>query len=88
MLLGNRDGNGTFQFQAQQTLSAGSEPKAVALADLNGDGKADLVVMDATLSPFDWATGTGRSRLPMHSRWVTTQLAWPWGISTAMACRI
>ena len=40
MLLGN--GNGTFQ--AQQTFAAGSNPVSVAVADVNGDGKPDLVV--------------------------------------------
>jgi hypothetical protein len=40
VLLGN--GNGTFQ--AQQTLAAGSRPFSVAVADVNGDGRADVVV--------------------------------------------
>ena len=40
VLLGN--GNGTFQ--AQQTFATGSNPTSVAVADVNGDGKPDLVV--------------------------------------------
>ena len=40
VLLGN--GNGTFQ--AQQTFAAGYSPVSVTLGDVNGDGKADLVV--------------------------------------------
>ena len=40
VLLGN--GNGTFQ--AQQTFTTGIAPYSVAVADLNGDGKPDIVV--------------------------------------------
>ncbi|HEY8751377.1 MAG TPA: FG-GAP-like repeat-containing protein, partial [Tepidisphaeraceae bacterium] len=39
VLLGNGDGT----FQAQQTIALGARQNAVALADLNGDGKLDLV---------------------------------------------
>jgi hypothetical protein len=53
VLLGN--GDGTFQLPApgQQTFGVGSNPTAIAIADLTGDGKADLVVRnagDATVS--------------------------------------
>jgi hypothetical protein len=40
VLLGN--GNGTFQ--SQQTFATGSQPVSVAVSDLNGDGRPDLVV--------------------------------------------
>ena len=40
VLLGN--GNGTFQTQA--TYAVGASPECVAVADMNGDGKPDLVV--------------------------------------------
>ena len=40
ILLGN--GNGTFQTQV--TYSTGREPRGVALSDLNGDGKPDILV--------------------------------------------
>ena len=40
VLLGN--GNGTFQ--AAQTFNAGLYPNSVALGDVNGDGKPDIVV--------------------------------------------
>jgi filamentous hemagglutinin family protein len=39
-MLGN--GNGTFQ--TQQTFATGSFPNSVATADVNGDGKPDLIV--------------------------------------------
>jgi len=40
VLLGN--GNGTFQ--AQRTFATGVNPNSVAVADVNGDGKPDLIV--------------------------------------------
>ncbi len=42
VLLGNGDGT----FQAPQTYAAGIGPLSVVVADLNGDGKPDLVVTD------------------------------------------
>jgi uncharacterized repeat protein (TIGR01451 family) len=44
ILLGN--GNGTFQ--AQQTYATGVKPQSVALADVNGDGRVDLLVANST----------------------------------------
>ena len=44
VLLGN--GNGTFA--NRQTFAAGSNPYFVAVADVNGDGKLDLVVANQT----------------------------------------
>jgi hypothetical protein len=37
-------GNGDGTFQPQQTYLVGKEPDSVAVADINGDGKPDLVV--------------------------------------------
>jgi hypothetical protein len=40
-------GSATAAFAAQQTIAAGPGPSAVALGDLNGDGRPDLAVSDS-----------------------------------------
>src|SRR2546428_6567538 len=67
VLLGN--GDGTFQPPAQ--FPAGSGPNAVAVADLNGDGKLDLAVADygprtqrATTIAVLLGNGDGTFQLP------------------------
>ena len=39
-----RAGAATPTFAAQQTFATGSKPDSVTAADLNGDGKPDLIV--------------------------------------------
>ena len=41
-------GNGNGTFQAQRTFAAGIYPVAVAVADLTGDGKSDIIVTNNT----------------------------------------
>jgi hypothetical protein len=43
VLLGNGDGT----FQPQQTYAVGSQPYAVTVADLTGDGKEDLIIANS-----------------------------------------
>jgi hypothetical protein len=54
VLLGN--GNGTFQ-AAQSYNSLGSEADSVVIADVNGDGKPDLVVSNLCQSPTNCSNG-------------------------------
>src|SRR5438445_7362816 len=44
ILLGNGDGT----FQAASNITAGKNPFAIAAADFNGDGRADLVLIDSS----------------------------------------
>ncbi len=48
VLLGN--GDGTFQNQTAYPLPAGQHPVAVAVADVNDDGRLDLIVLNDFLS--------------------------------------
>jgi hypothetical protein len=70
VLLGN--GDGTFQnqqtFTTNQPLYASEEPTSVAVADINGDGKADLIVADHgnnTVSVLP-GNGDGTFQNPIH----------------------
>jgi hypothetical protein len=46
-------GNGEGTFQSQRTFAAGNSPHSVAVADVNGDGRPDLIVANA----YDGAVG-------------------------------
>lgn len=53
--LGNGDGTFTYACTRSSGLNSGSEPTAIAVADFNGDGRADLAVAnqgESTLSIF------------------------------------
>src|SRR5258707_1108894 len=50
LLLGNGDGT----FQAARTLDPGAEdPESMAVKDINGDGKPDLLIANACINPND-----------------------------------
>ena len=64
ILLGNGDGT----FQTATTLNLGFRPGAVAVADLIGNGRADLIVGDSTNSGFEvlLGNGDGTFQAPTH----------------------
>ena len=67
VLLGN--GNGTFQ--AQQTFATGSDPRSVALADVNGDGKPDLVVANYGSNTVSVLLGNGNGTFQAQQTFAT-----------------
>ena len=52
-------GNGNGTFQQQQTFSTGSNPRSVAVADVNGDGWPDLVVANRGSNTLSVLLGNG-----------------------------
>ncbi len=67
MLLGN--GNGTFQ--AQQTVAAGIQPEFVTAADLNGDGKPDLIVANYGSNSVGVLLGNGNGTFQTQQAFAT-----------------
>jgi hypothetical protein len=55
VLLGN--GNGTFQ--SRQTFATGQKPASVTVADVNGDGRLDLAVANASGRTVSVLLGNG-----------------------------
>ena len=67
VLLGN--GNGTFQ--AQQTFATGIDPDSVAVADVNGDGKPDLVVANDDSNTVSVLLGNGNGTFQAQQTFAT-----------------
>ena len=59
-------GDGTFA--ARTTVATGGQPTAVALADLNDDGRADLLTTDTTDSRLSVFLGNGDGTFAAQSR--------------------
>jgi hypothetical protein len=59
VLLGNGDGT----FQAARNYDAGQDPDSVALGDFNGDGKLDVVVINAGYGTVSVLPGNGDGSL-------------------------
>ena len=77
VLLGNGDGT----FAAQQTFATGSCPPSVAVADLNGDGKPDLIVANYNDNTVSVLLGNGDGTFPTQQTFATGHsavLAWRW----------
>ena len=79
VLLGNGDGT----FQPVVTYDSGADSDSVALADLNGDGKPDLLVSDQTTVAVLLGNGDGTfQRKVEYSAWIPGDT--PVGIGTAV----
>ena len=64
-------GNGNGIFQAAQTFAAGKNPRSVALADINGDGKADLVVANENGNTLSVLLGNGNGSFQTQQTFAT-----------------
>src|SRR6185295_12519348 len=53
------DGNGGFALLATLAAGSGSHPQGVAAADLNGDGKLDLISANSSFASVTIWTNTG-----------------------------
>jgi hypothetical protein len=86
VLLGN--GNGTFQ-PAVAYGSGGVRSFSVAVADVNGDGKPDLLVTNVYASNTNWNNGTVGVLLGNGDGTFQSALAypsggyWPWSVAVA-----
>ena len=67
VLLGN--GNGTFQ--AQQTFATDHGPISVALGDVNGDGKPDIVVANQNSNAVSVLLGNGNGTFQAQQTFAT-----------------
>lgn len=67
VLLGN--GNGTFQ--AQQTFGTALDPRSIALADVNGDAKLDLIAANAGSDNVGVRLGNGDGSFQAPQHWAT-----------------
>ena len=54
----------TFSFKSATTLTPGGTPAGVAIADVNGDGRPDLIVTDNSTSNVDVFLGKGDGTFP------------------------
>ncbi len=58
-------------FQAQQTFATGSQPRSVALADVNGDGIPDLVVANEGSNTVSVLLGNGNGTFQAQQTFAT-----------------
>ncbi len=81
-------GNGSGGFSAATTFLAGSQgttdwPQAIATGDFNGDGRADLAVVNTGTSSIGILLGDGAGRFGAASVISSGGLSWPQGIAVS-----
>ena len=69
VLLGN--GDGTFQGHVEYATATGGAPVALATADVNGDGKLDLVVVNYKTNNVSVLLGNGDGTFQTHVEYAT-----------------
>ena len=69
IMLGN--GNGTFK--APVTYATANDPRMVAIADFNGDGKLDLATINSGSETVSILLGTGTGTFGAHTDFATKQ---------------
>jgi len=80
-------GNGAGGFGPATPFPVGANPSAVAVADFNRDGRADLVTTNINTDNVSVLLSTGRaaSARPPSSPWAAAPSRWRWPTSTATA---
>jgi hypothetical protein len=73
VLLGN--GNGTFAAAVAYSTGSGSQPYGLAVADVNGDGKADIITANSATSSIGVLLNTGTGTF-------AAMVAYPTGTAT------
>ena len=82
-------GNGDGTFQAAVNYAAGTNPQALAVADVNGDGQSDVVAANADSGNISVLLGKGDGTLQAAVNFGAGSgpVFWPWRTSTAIAGR-
>jgi hypothetical protein len=81
LLLGN--GDGTFRAVTTLTVVAGSLPTDIAIADVNGDGKLDLLTANYNTGTACILLGTGSGTFQSAASYSTGAGSRPFGIAAA-----
>ncbi|MGI4864119.1 MAG: FG-GAP repeat domain-containing protein [Janthinobacterium lividum] len=81
VLLGN--GTGTFQTVATTSAGSGSMPYGVAVADVNADGKADIITANYGTNSVGVLLGTGTGTFAAAVAYSTGSGSQPYGLAVA-----
>lgn len=80
----NTSTGGTISFATRQNFSAGTRPLDVAVADLNGDGRLDVIVsndLDNSISVFRNTSTVGNISFATRQDFLVGPGSAPWGLA-------